>query len=180
MQCPTCGAGIPEGVNVCPDCGCELTSVQGAQAAPPSPPTTPSESASVPPVEAPPVAPVAPPAPTPTYTARLLLVRGGSPTGDVFSISGRVIIGKFDPSTGPVDIDLGHLPESGYVSRRHAEIYCDATGQWFVTDLGSTNGTYIKPSGNPQFQKLPENQPTPINDGDEVAFANARFIFKTK
>jgi pSer/pThr/pTyr-binding forkhead associated (FHA) protein len=108
------------------------------------------------------------------------LKRAGILTKEEFPVGGRVVIGRFHEETGPVDVDLSHLPESAYVSRRHAEIYQDASGQWFVKDLGSTNGTFLWSSETGQFQKLPPNQPIPIKDGDEVAFGNARFVFRTQ
>lgn len=183
MQCPVCGANIPEGQNICPDCGTEVT----AQEVVPSPPVQQPAGVPTPPPAISPlpeqqvIAPTPPPAtPALTSAARLLVVRGGALTGEEFSISGRVIIGRFDQETGPVDIDLSHLPEGGYISRNHAEIYQDASGQWFVKDLGSRHGTYIRPAGGEKFQRIPANHPTSIKDGDELAFANARFIFKTQ
>ena len=178
MRCSVCGADVPEGTNLCPDCGTVITSgqpVEGAQA--------PQEVAQQPPQQPAPVgvAPPSPPAaPLVAGLARLLVKRGGVLTGEEFPIGGRVVIGRFHEETGPVDVDLSNLPEGVYVSRRHAEIYQDASGQWFVKDLGSTNGTYLRSSETGQFQKLPVNQATPIKDGDEVAFANARFIFRTQ
>jgi len=120
------------------------------------------------------------PSPSPAGVARLLLKRAGILTGDEFPVGKKVVIGRFHEETGPVDIDLSNLHESVYVSRRHAEIYQDASGQWFVKDLGSTCGTYLCPSNTGQFQKLPAHQPVPIKDGDEVAFGNARFLFRTQ
>jgi pSer/pThr/pTyr-binding forkhead associated (FHA) protein len=110
----------------------------------------------------------------------LLLKRGGVLTGEEFPIGEKVVIGRFHEETGPVDVDLSHLPEGGYVSRHHAEIYQDASGQWFVKDLGSTNGTYLRSSETGQFQRLPANQPIPVKDGDEVVFGNVHFIFRTQ
>jgi len=168
MKCPTCDADIPEGTTICPDCGMEITSAQ------------PTEVAQEPQPVAPPSPPVSPVAPSVAGAARLLLKRGGVLTGEEFPIGGRVIIGRFHEETGPVDVDLSHLPEGGYVSRQHAEIYQDASGQWFVKDLGSTNGTYLRSSETGQYQRLPSNQPTPIKDGDEVVFGNVHFVFRTQ
>jgi len=96
---------------------------------------------------------------------------------EVFSLgSGPSIIGRFDPETGPVDLDLGPLPEAVYVSRHHAEIWCDASSQWFVKDLGSGNGTFVCAAGERQFKKASGDHP--IKDGDEIALGNARFEFR--
>ena len=168
MRCPTCGADVPEGMTICPDCGMELTGVQPAGVAEVPQPAVPQPT------------PVGVTPPPPPGVARLLLKRAGILTAEEFPVGGRVVIGRFHEETGPVDVDLSHLPESTYVSRRHAEIYQDASGQWFVKDLGSTNGTYLLSSETGQFQKLPPHQPIPIKDGDEVAFGNARFVFRTQ
>ncbi|MCS6919367.1 MAG: FHA domain-containing protein [Fimbriimonadales bacterium] len=131
----------------------------------PTPPITPS-----PPAPAAPVLSVTPTA------ARITLKRGGALTNDTFPINGRVVIGRFDPSTGPIDVDMGALPEAVYISRRHAEIWCDSSGQWYVKDLGSMNGTFVCAAGQTQFQRVTGDHP--ISDGDEIALGNARFEFR--
>jgi hypothetical protein len=113
---------------------------------------------------------------TPLAGARLTLRRSGALTQEIFMLgSGPSVIGRFDPETGPVDIDLGPLPESVFVSRHHAEIWCDHSGQWFVKDLGSGNGTFVCTAGQRQFQKT--NGDHAVNDGDDIALGNARFLF---
>jgi pSer/pThr/pTyr-binding forkhead associated (FHA) protein len=87
----------------------------------------------------------------------------------------RVTIGRFDPESGPIDIDMGRLPEAAYVSRHHAELWRDASGQWMVKDLGSRNGTFVR-SGDAQFQRTTGDHP--LKDGDELALGNARFEFR--
>jgi len=172
MQCPVCGAQISDDAKVCPDCGTEI------EAQPEEAPAA-SEPAPVA-SQAPAEAPAAPSPPQPAVGARLLVKRGGRLTGEEFPLGDRVVVGRFDVETGPVDLDLSTLPEAPYLSRRHAEIYQDTSGQWFVKDLGSSNGTYLWTSGSGQPQKLPPDQPTTINDGDEIAFGNARFVFRTQ
>ena len=34
------------------------------------------------------------------------------------------------------------MPEGSYVSRKHAKIACDGDA-WTITDLGSSNGTFV-------------------------------------
>lgn len=176
IQCPTCGAQVPEDAQVCPECGMVLSGEAAPEA--PQPPETPQ----VPEVSQPPEIPQVPEAPQPptiTAPAQLLLKRGGILTGQEFPIGGQsVIIGRFDVDKGPVDLDLSSIPEGVYISRHHAVIYCDPSGQWFVKDLGSSNGTFIWRGGTGQFQRIPPDEPTPINDGDEIAFGNARFVFR--
>jgi len=121
---------------------------------------------------------LAPPSPSPapatTGTAKLLLKRGGAPTGDVFSIGPNATVGRFDPESGPVDVDMANLPEAVYISRHHAEVML-RDGQWLVKDLGSRNGTFVKNESG--FARVTGE--TPIQNGDEVAFGNARFEFQS-
>lgn len=109
---------------------------------------------------------------------RLLVRRFGALTGDEIPLHGeRLVVGRFDPETGPVDIDLGSTPESEHISRQHAELYRETDGRWFVKDLGSTNGVFAK--GGDQSSFGPRvTEPRSLADGDELAFGNARFIFK--
>jgi FHA domain len=175
-QCSTCGSTVPGSAAVCPDCGMDLQSAS-APAVVPSPSA--GSSPKLPPQSAPEplLAPAASPAQAATAVARLTLRRGGALSQETFSLgSGPSIIGRFDPETGPVDVDLGPLPEAIYVSRHHAEIRCDASGQWFVKDLGSGNGTFVCAAGERQFKKNSGEQP--IKDGDEIALGNARFEFR--
>jgi pSer/pThr/pTyr-binding forkhead associated (FHA) protein len=106
-------------------------------------------------------------------------VRYGAPTGQEIPLFGqRLVVGRFDPETGPVDVDLSESAESGHISRQHGELYREADGPWMVRDLGSTNGVFVKGGDVASFGPR-ITAPRALNDGDEVAFGNARFIFKT-
>lgn len=166
-QCGTCGASISEQDTICPDCGAE---VKGAQ-------VVPAEGEAVSPPVVPAEAPAAPPPVPSAGAARLTVKRAGTLTAEVFALGGeRVVIGRFDTETGPVDVDCAALPEAPYVSRRHAEIWRDAAGQWFIKDLGSANGTFVRATGQSQFLRVTAEQA--INDSDEIALGNARFEFR--
>ncbi len=102
--------------------------------------------------------------------ATLVLKRGGVPTDVVYSIHPPATIGRFDPSVGPIDVDLASQPEGAYVSRKHAKIVLD-DGVWKVVDLGSSNGTFIL---RDDFERVEEAE---LTDGQEFALGNARFIF---
>jgi pSer/pThr/pTyr-binding forkhead associated (FHA) protein len=121
-----------------------------------------------------PVAPVPQPA-TPPAGARITLKRNGL-LAESFAIGHLAVIGRFDSETGPVDVDLGQLPEAIYVSRHHAEIQRDASGGWAIKDLGGANGTFVRPKGESKFQRISGEQA--IHDGDEFALGNARFEFR--
>jgi pSer/pThr/pTyr-binding forkhead associated (FHA) protein len=109
-------------------------------------------------------------APVGTGTATLTVKRGGVATTDSFDFQAPAIIGRFDPTVGPIDVDLGNLPEAAYVSRKHAKI-TQEDGVWKLHDLGSSNGTFILRS---DFERVEEAE---LADGDEIALGNARFVF---
>jgi hypothetical protein len=170
-QCSTCGSTVPETAAVCPDCGMELKHVPATPTPEPGDPAhqaqpSPGYPAAVPSNQT-----------SPVGGARLTLRRGGAISNEVFLLGAAPsIIGRFDPETGPVDVDLGPLPEAVYISRHHAEIWSDSSGQWFVKDLSSGNGTFVCLAGERKFQKASAEHP--IKDGDELALGNARFEFR--
>lgn len=157
-RCPTCGATVSGDPAVCPECGTRADLLVA------EPPRVPA------PAPAPP--PPAPPEPMP----QLVLKRAGQLTDTVFELGERVILGRFDPHSGPVDIDLSTLPEAGYISRRHAMIFRDGTGTWYLRDLVSANGTFLRPARGDRFLRIAADHP--IGDGDEIALGNARFVVR--
>ena len=76
------------------------------------------------------------------------------------------------PMTTCAEIVLkrGSLPEGSYVSRKHAKIV-NEDGEWKLCDMGSSNGTFIL---RDDFERIEE---APLQDGDEFALGNARFVF---
>ena len=64
------------------------------------------------------------------------------------------------------------LPENT-VSRKHASFHCE-NGEYFVSDLGSTNGTFLN------GKRLESLEKYKILHGDIVRFAREEFIFKNK
>lgn len=110
------------------------------------------------------------PAESTPVRASLTVKRSGVETTEVFEFTPPATIGRFDPSVGPIDVDLANLPEGAYVSRKHAKIVHE-NGAWKVVDLGSSNGTYAL---RDDFEKVDEAE---LADGDEFALGNARFVF---
>ena len=108
--------------------------------------------------------------------ASLTLISFGQSTDTVIPLEASpLMLGKFDPAQGPIDIDLSNLPGNEYLSRRHGELFFD--DGWTVRDLGSTNGVFVRRSQDSNF--LPRLQgPMKLEDGDEVAFGNLRFVFR--
>jgi pSer/pThr/pTyr-binding forkhead associated (FHA) protein len=104
------------------------------------------------------------------HLAKLVVKRSGAETDVEFPVNSPCVIGRFDPSIGPIDIDLGSLPEGSYVSRKHAKISCE-DGVWKIADMGSSNGTFLLGA---DFEKVEEAE---LHDGAEIALGNARFVF---
>ncbi len=204
--CLTCGASVADDADVCPDCGMEFDSQSAPAApiassegagftvdfgAPNSDNAgapvaldksdfefAPADNSAQAPVilEKSEAAPNAATSPASTSMARITLRRGGAPTSESFRFGSGAVVGRFDPDSGPVDVDLAPLPEASYVSRHHAEFRHDAgSGQWFVRDMGSSNGTFWRAGGAGAFSRLSGEQQ--LNAGDEISLGNARFEF---
>lgn len=154
-KCKTCGQIVPEG-NYCDQCGA-LFATETAQA----------------PAEANPATPVAPPEPISVYpppppadgdekitdsgsvvatVIRLNQVKGGKAR---LVLKPDTIIGR---TQGPYAAQLASMR---YISSRHASVAHDGRG-WWITDLGSTNGTYVNDD------RLEKNVPHQFGPGDIV------------
>lgn len=194
ITCPTCGYDKnPPGTEFCEACGSELLVTVDTSSAPTmiqtSAPFIQSHANEVIEIQPPTPQPTFPTTPNSTPTpinvpstsssasiARLISKQAGSPISK-FSLDGsNAIVGRFDPDTGPVDVDLEGFVGEETVSRGHAEIYYE-TGQWKVKDIGSTNGVFIKRSGQPRFGAR-ITMPETLNSGDEIAFGKIRFLFQ--
>ncbi len=86
---------------------------------------------------------------------------------------GEYVIGCRDGDLwGQPDIDLQPFGGSSQgVSRRHAVLRY-TSGQWTITDLGSTNGTFIN-----ERQILP-NAPTILQDKTKIRLGNVLIFFR--
>jgi len=95
--------------------------------------------------------------------ARLVIEKGRS-SGKQFMLSdAEAQIGRWDADGGIFpDVDLDTDDPEAKVSRRHARITL-SNGQYFVEDLGSTNGTFIN-----RGKRLPPGQRQVLCDGDEI------------
>lgn len=152
VQCPTCHHENPANARFCENCGGTLTA------------------ASVPPPEA---VGAAPGAPAPAVPVATLVIADSNAELPLDLSKGEALIGRADPvSRVYPDVDL--TPHGGYeagVSRRHCRIFRQGD-QFFVEDLGSTNGTKV--NGQP----LPPNQPRALSDGDVLELGLLRLTFR--
>jgi predicted component of type VI protein secretion system len=82
-----------------------------------------------------------------------LKVTAGNAAGQDIPLEQELVIGRSTPGQG----SLGGDSE---ISRVHARVYRDASGQLMVEDLGSTNGTFV--NGN-RISSV-----TPLRAGDEL------------
>lgn len=110
--------------------------------------------------------PIKKPAATPAAVkahAKLVIERGRS-AGKQFVLSNDDSqIGRWDADGGVFpDVDLDDDDPEAKVSRRHARIMRDA-GEYFIEDLGSTNGTFV----NRGRRLIPGNRQL-LRDGDEI------------
>jgi hypothetical protein len=95
--------------------------------------------------------------------AKLVIERGRS-AGKQFPLSDdESQIGRWDADGGIFpDVDLDADDPEAKVSRRHARVI-RRNGQYYVEDLGSTNGTFIN-----RGRRLLPGDRHPLRDGDEI------------
>jgi FHA domain len=194
ISCQHCGYDNPSPTEFCEICGTELavesTAVKSTTAVTSRAPLEQADSLMPPqwssptPVVKPEVleqpiivAPVSFSNPTVTGTPKLIAKQAGAIIPEFTLDKSTLLVGIFDPDSGPVEIDLDSFAGSDTVSRQHAEIYLEA-GEWKVKDLTSTNGVFIKKSSQQRFGGKIVS-PQVLEDGDEVAFAKIQFTFRT-
>ena len=180
ISCTTCGYDKnPDGSEFCDACGAELLATSASPTLIQTPTVEPVDnnvSPPPPPKTTPiPITTIATPATA--VTARLIAKQPGVSTPEFPLDGSNAIIGIFDPDTGPVDIDLEEFSGNETVSRNHAEIYQEG-GMWKIKDLGSTNGVFVKHSGETRFSAR-ITIPEVISPGDEIAIAKVRFLFQS-
>ncbi len=90
----------------------------------------------------------------------------GVPDRVVELSSDRALIGRKSTSRNiHPEVDLSPTPEDVAVSRQHAEIVRAADGNFTVTDLGSSNGTFF----NGSAAAISPNTAMPLANGDSVS-----------
>jgi pSer/pThr/pTyr-binding forkhead associated (FHA) protein len=82
-----------------------------------------------------------------------LKVVAGNASGSSIPLEQELVIGRSTPG-------VGSLGGDSEISRVHARVHHDASGQLTVEDLGSTNGTFV--NGN----RI--SSPTPLRPGDQL------------
>jgi glucose-6-phosphate-specific signal transduction histidine kinase len=104
-----------------------------------------------------------------TSTAPVLVLDAGSQI-ELRQDAGELLVGCADSGTFP-DIDL--TPVGGTangVSRRHA-VLRHTNGTWTITDLNSTNGTFVNGA------RISANVPTPVQNQSKLRFGRVEATF---
>jgi pSer/pThr/pTyr-binding forkhead associated (FHA) protein len=85
----------------------------------------------------------------------------------------RVVVGRYDHDLDDVkpEVDLSNIQGADTVSRVHASLQ-HIGSTYTLTDLRSTNATRLN------NQRLEPDKPTPLNDGDTIAFGKVTCTFK--
>ena len=102
--------------------------------------------------------------PKPTTPGRLVVVES-----DILPIGAAVVLDQPEVLLGRDPHAAAVLDGDGFVSGRHAMVRLRG-GSPTVSDLGSTNGTYV--NGNRIAAE------TPLFEGDEVAVGSTRMIYE--
>jgi hypothetical protein len=178
-RCPSCQDSNPGDALFCETCGYDFTT---GQLPPPAPPR--SSLDLDPAAPAAPAAP-APASPSPTAGADWMAEiwvdpawyeRNREDTTDPCPAAGapkivplagtNALIGR-PSSSRQITPQVDCSPDSG-VSRRHAQLLLDGE-QWYVEDLGSTNGTFVAAAaGALPVDPIPSGQRRELGDNDRV------------
>jgi diguanylate cyclase (GGDEF)-like protein len=89
----------------------------------------------------------------------LLVLSGGIPGAVLPLAPGETRLGRGADNTYPF--------QESCISREHAVVRSDAKGDVWLTDLGTTNGTYVN------GRRLESHAPAPVKDGDRVQLGSA-------
>ena len=114
-----------------------------------------------------PVAPVAPVQPQVKKRSALLCLRSGALAGRIYGCpaGAAVVVGR-NPSRSNLP-----LPQYEKVSSVHCRLE-GTDGALWVTDLGSTNGTFVNGT------RLAPNQPAPLREGDTLMLGTEDCLFR--
>jgi len=104
----------------------------------------------------------------------VLTINRGRAAGKEFPVhEDEAYIGRWDADSGIFpDVDLDADDPEAKVSRRHARI-TRRGGQYFIEDLGSTNGTFVN-----RGRRMLTGDRQPLADGDEIIIGKTFLRFR--
>ena len=173
IKCPACGVEQHEADNFCSHCGTRIPVnacpvVEPASHELVSPAQSPVEPT---PVQAPPSC-SSPVERDTTPGARLVVDQNGRVGHEFVIDQGIVNIGRWDADNNACpEIDLSDDDPGHFISRRHARVFIKG-GEYFLEDLGSTNGTYVN-----KAPRLLPRSPLRLQNGDEIMMGRTFFTF---
>ena len=164
VKCPNCGFENEEGLQFCDQCSTELTGAAplGGEHVPTAEVGAPASAEETPEAVK----------PAEAVKAKLVVKRTGR-VGHEFAIDQESMnVGRWDADSGAFpEIDLSDDDPSGHISRRHARIFVKE-GEYFVEDMGSTNGTFVN-----KGPRLTPGSPQKLQNGDEIVMGRTFFTF---
>jgi len=98
----------------------------------------------------------------PALPMYLIILSGGIPGAMIRLAAGGTRVGRAPDNAV-------QLPESS-VSRYHAHLKVDDDGMARLTDLGSTNGTYL------DGERIPDHTPVVLRDGNRIRFGSSMVL----
>ncbi len=96
----------------------------------------------------------------------------------VWDMYGKVslVIGR-DVGENQVDVDLSQSPYSGMVDVEHAVLNYSG-GNWYIEDLGSTNGISIRKAQDGRLYRISANTPCRVESGDVLFVGMNRLMIR--
>lgn len=96
----------------------------------------------------------------------------------VWDMYGKVslVIGR-DRGENQVDVDLSRSPYSGMVDVEHAVLNYSG-GNWYIEDLGSTNGISIRKAQDGRLYRISANTPCRVESGDVLFVGMNRLMVR--
>ena len=96
----------------------------------------------------------------------------------VWDMYGKVslVIGR-DMGENQVDVDLSQSPYSGMVDVEHAVLNYSG-GNWYIEDLGSTNGISVRKAQDGRSYRISANTPCRVENGDVLSVGMNRLMVR--